>query len=106
MYWCREVGVIDFALGDNAKRGGPALAERFRTMARTLHLGKTDRRRLPLVALRAQGEGRHPEKSQRRRCLARPDRLVELSVADGCHPNNPVPCAAADFERIFSEAFG
>ncbi len=32
-------------------------------------------------------------------------RLVEIAVADGCHATNPRPCAAADFERFFIEAF-
>jgi alcohol dehydrogenase class IV len=32
-------------------------------------------------------------------------RLVEIAVADACHPNNPVPVTKGDFERIFHEAF-
>jgi alcohol dehydrogenase class IV len=34
------------------------------------------------------------------------DRLVEIAVADGCHPNNPKPVTAADFRDIFGRAFG
>lgn len=33
------------------------------------------------------------------------ERLVELAFADSCHQNNPVPCTADDFRRIFKEAF-
>ena len=32
-------------------------------------------------------------------------RLVEIAVADLCHQTNPRPCAAADFEQFFIEAF-
>jgi alcohol dehydrogenase class IV len=32
------------------------------------------------------------------------DRLVEIAVADGCHPNNPRPVTAPDFRRIFDRA--
>ncbi len=32
-------------------------------------------------------------------------RLVEIAVADGCHATNPRPCAAADFQRFFEDAF-
>ncbi len=32
-------------------------------------------------------------------------RLVELAVKDVCHQTNPRPCAAADFERFFEQAF-
>ena len=31
-------------------------------------------------------------------------RLVELSLADSCHQNNPRPCTKETFEKIFSEA--
>ncbi|MFO0550198.1 MAG: iron-containing alcohol dehydrogenase [Polyangiaceae bacterium] len=31
-------------------------------------------------------------------------RLVEVATADACHPNNPVPVTAQDFERIFRAA--
>jgi len=33
-------------------------------------------------------------------------RLVDLAVKDVCHQTNPRPCAAADFERFFEQAFG
>jgi alcohol dehydrogenase class IV len=33
-------------------------------------------------------------------------RLVEIAVADGCHPNNPRPVARADFEQLFQAALG
>jgi alcohol dehydrogenase class IV len=33
-------------------------------------------------------------------------RLVEIAVADGCHPNNPRPVDAADFHRLFAAALG
>ena len=32
-------------------------------------------------------------------------RLVEIATHDMCHQTNPRPCAAADFERFFAEAF-
>ena len=32
-------------------------------------------------------------------------RLVEIATADGCHATNPRVCAAADFERFFTQAF-
>jgi len=31
--------------------------------------------------------------------------LVEVAVADACHPNNPVPVTKEDFEQIFKRAF-
>lgn len=34
------------------------------------------------------------------------DALVEIAVADGCHPNNPVACTREDFVRVFREALG
>jgi alcohol dehydrogenase class IV len=33
------------------------------------------------------------------------DQLVDVAAADSCHLNNPTPVTAADFERIFVEAF-
>jgi alcohol dehydrogenase class IV len=33
------------------------------------------------------------------------DALVAVAVADGCHPNSPVPVTAADFESVFVRAF-
>lgn len=33
-------------------------------------------------------------------------RLVAIAVADGCHPNNPRPVRAEDFERLFQAALG
>ncbi len=33
------------------------------------------------------------------------NRLVEVALADGCHPFNPRPVTANDFESIFTEAF-
>ncbi len=32
-------------------------------------------------------------------------RLIDLAVKDVCHQTNPRPCAAADFERFFEQAF-
>jgi alcohol dehydrogenase class IV len=32
------------------------------------------------------------------------DRLVDIAVADACHPNNPRPVVAADFRRMFDQA--
>jgi alcohol dehydrogenase class IV len=32
------------------------------------------------------------------------DRLVDIAVADGCHPNNPKPVGADDFRAIFAQA--
>jgi alcohol dehydrogenase class IV len=32
-------------------------------------------------------------------------RLIEIATLDICHQTNPRPCAAADFETFFSEAF-
>jgi alcohol dehydrogenase class IV len=32
------------------------------------------------------------------------DRLAELAFADTCHLNNPRPCSAQDFRRIWTEA--
>jgi hypothetical protein len=32
-------------------------------------------------------------------------RLVEVALADLCHQTNPRPCAKADFEKLFAEAF-
>jgi alcohol dehydrogenase class IV len=99
--------MIDFALGDNAKRGGPALAERFETMARTLRLSEpTAAGFLSWLSELKAKVGIPKNLSAAGVSREHKARLVELSVADGCHPNNPVPCAAADFERIFSEAFG
>lgn len=34
------------------------------------------------------------------------NRLVEVATLDACHPYNPVPCTAQDFERIFLKALG
>jgi len=33
------------------------------------------------------------------------DALVAVAIDDGCHPNNPVVCTRADFDRIFRAAF-
>ncbi|HET8647192.1 MAG TPA: iron-containing alcohol dehydrogenase [Vicinamibacteria bacterium] len=33
------------------------------------------------------------------------DRLCELAFADSCHLNNPRPCSAEDFRRLWGEAF-
>ena len=33
------------------------------------------------------------------------ERLADVATADICHQTNPRPCARADFERIFAEAF-
>jgi alcohol dehydrogenase class IV len=33
-------------------------------------------------------------------------RLVSVALADGCHPNNPRPVTAADFEQLFRAALG
>jgi hypothetical protein len=33
------------------------------------------------------------------------DRLVEIAVHDGCHPNNPRPVTETDFRRLFKAAF-
>lgn len=30
--------------------------------------------------------------------------MVPQSVVDGCHPSNPRPCTAEDFDRMFREA--
>jgi hypothetical protein len=32
-------------------------------------------------------------------------RLVQIATVDICHQTNPRPCTAADFERLFSDAF-
>ena len=32
-------------------------------------------------------------------------RLVEIAARDGCHQTNPRPCAPADFERFFEQAY-
>jgi len=32
-------------------------------------------------------------------------RLVDLAVKDVCHQTNPRPCAAADFQRFFEQAY-
>ena len=32
-------------------------------------------------------------------------RLVEVALADICHRTNPRPCTAADFQRLFEDAF-
>lgn len=32
-------------------------------------------------------------------------RLVEVALADICHKTNPRPCTAADFQRLFEDAF-
>jgi alcohol dehydrogenase class IV len=31
-------------------------------------------------------------------------RLVDIAVADGCHPNNPRPVSRGDFEQLFQAA--
>ncbi len=33
------------------------------------------------------------------------DQLVEIAVADACHPNNPRPVTESDFRRLFERAF-
>jgi alcohol dehydrogenase class IV len=33
-------------------------------------------------------------------------RLVEIAVADACHPNNPRPVSEADFRTLFTQALG
>ena len=33
-------------------------------------------------------------------------RLVEIAVADACHPNNPRPVTEADFKALFTKALG
>jgi alcohol dehydrogenase class IV len=33
------------------------------------------------------------------------DRLVDIAVHDGCHPNNPRPVTEPDFRRLFEQAF-
>ena len=34
------------------------------------------------------------------------DRLVQIAVADACHPNNPRPVSEADFRGLFRQALG
>jgi alcohol dehydrogenase class IV len=34
------------------------------------------------------------------------DRLVEIAVADACHPNNPRPVTESDFRALFRQALG
>ncbi|MBL8742546.1 MAG: iron-containing alcohol dehydrogenase [Myxococcales bacterium] len=94
--------MIDFALAHNVASS----AERFATMATTV--GLTDatasgflawlrdlKRKVGIPAsLRAAGVD-----------ASKLTALVDVAEKDGCHPNNPVPCVRADFERVFREAF-
>jgi alcohol dehydrogenase class IV len=94
--------MIDFALKMNLKQSD----ERFRVMAQTVGLkdaGARDflswltalKRQVGIPAnLTAAGVKKADLKS-----------LVDIAVDDACHPNNPVACTRADFERIFTEAF-
>jgi len=34
------------------------------------------------------------------------DRLVQIAVADACHPNNPRPVSESDFRALFRQALG
>ncbi len=34
------------------------------------------------------------------------DRLVDVAIHDGCHPNNPRPVSYADFVALYRDAFG
>jgi alcohol dehydrogenase class IV len=34
------------------------------------------------------------------------DRLIEVAVADVCHSNNPRPCKAEDFRKLYTQAIG
>jgi len=93
--------MIDFALAHNVAAAG----DRFRTMAQTVGLEDTapgaflgwlrelkQKTGIP-ASLSAAGVGSDKLGA-----------LCDIAEKDGCHPNNPVPCSRADFERIFREA--
>ena len=93
--------MIDFALKHNLA----AVGERFTRMAQTVGLSDTRPeaflewlRQLKKdvgIAAGLKSAGVSAEKL---------GALVEIAIADACHPSNPVVCTKADFERIFKEA--
>ncbi len=94
--------MIDHALRHNLV----GAAERFRLIARALELARDDGAAvIAWLAKLKQAIGipvRLSETKVRREDLPR---LVDLALADGCHQNNPVPCARDDFVRIFEQAW-
>jgi alcohol dehydrogenase class IV len=93
--------MIDFALKQNIT----AVGERFTRMAQTV--GLSDTRPAAFLAWLAQFKkdlGMAPGLKSAGVSADHLGKLVEIALADGCHPSNPVPCTKADFERIFSEA--
>ena len=93
--------MIDHALRMNAK----ARDERFREMARVVGAKEATPEGFLrwLADLKAQVgiPARLSQAGVREEHLPR---LAEVAFADSCHQNNPVPCRAEDFPRIFREA--
>jgi hypothetical protein len=94
--------MIDHALPFNI----PAVPERFRTMARMIGLEEETPEAFvrwlealkSRVGIPARLSGAGIEKAQL-------GTLPDLAFQDTCHLNNPRPCTAEDFRRIYAEAF-
>ncbi len=106
--------MIDFALAHNAPGAGrPAdLERRFFTMALTVGLDEASAKKDPartflgwLTKLKA-SIGVPKDLAAAKVGKDALDRLVDVAKDDACHPNNPVPCTADDFRRIFEKALG
>jgi alcohol dehydrogenase class IV len=95
--------MIDFALTHNAS----ASEERFRAMAHTVGLGETSAEGF-LGWLKSLKADCHIAADLKEAGVSKDklDALVQVAIADGCHANNPVPCAEEDFRRVFTEALG
>ncbi|MBA3845789.1 MAG: iron-containing alcohol dehydrogenase, partial [Planctomycetes bacterium] len=94
--------MIDHALRHNLV----GASERFRLIARALELARDDGAAvIAWLAQLKQAIGIPTRLSEAG--VSREDlpRLVDLALADGCHQNNPTPCARDDFVRIFEQAW-
>jgi alcohol dehydrogenase class IV len=93
--------MIDFALQHNVA----GVPERFTRMAQTV--GLSDTRPESFLAWLRQLKKEVGIAAGLKSAGVSSDRLgklVDIAIADACHPSNPVPCTRGDFERIFCEA--
>ncbi len=94
--------MIDFALAHNVATA----ADRFATMATTV--GLSDRTPAGFLTWLRELKRKVGVPENLRAAgvdASKLTALVDVAEKDGCHPNNPVPCSRADFERVFREAF-
>lgn len=95
--------MIDHALAHNRD----AARERFVTMARTIGLDEESPEGFLAWLKRLKAAiGIAANLTEARVDVKLTERLIDVSVDDACHQNNPVACSRDDFRRIFAEAFG